>query len=121
MARGVSPRLRLLRLRCRRSSRRILSLSSAAWGQLAALIQRLHRLGVAPQIAEPGPAQWHAAAHALALLEFGLLAEPDQRPFAMALVTEDLCALLRHQQFGRGCAHAPVGQLVYLQPLDQRA
>ncbi len=84
-------------------------------------VHGLHRLGVAAQVAETGPAQRHAAAYALALVEFGLLAEPDQRPLAMALVAEDLCALLSDQQFRTGRAHAPAGQLVHIHPLYQRA
>ncbi|MNE30710.1 hypothetical protein D3C80_1242420 [compost metagenome] len=77
----------------------------------------LHLFRVAPQVAEPGPAHRHPAAHALALLEFGLLAEPDQRLLAIALVAENLRALLRDQQFGVGATHAPAGQLVDFHPL----
>ncbi|MNY09829.1 hypothetical protein D3C86_1427700 [compost metagenome] len=84
---------------------------------LSGLMHGLHLLRVAPQVAEPGPAHRHSTAHALALLEFGLLAEPDQRLFAIALVAENLRALLRDQQFGVGAAHAPAGQLVDFHPL----
>ena len=89
--------------------------------QAAALVQTLHRLGVAAQVAEPGPAQRHAATYALALVELGLLAEPDQRPLALALVAENLRTLLGDQKFGAGRAHAPAGQLVHIHPLHQRS
>src|SRR5690606_2432476 len=82
-----------------------------------ALVLLLHRERVALQVAEPGPADRNPAAHTLTALVGGLGAEPDQRLLAIALVAENLRALLRQQQLGLGGAYPPAGQLIEFQPL----
>ena len=72
----------------------------------------LHRLRVALQAAEPRPAHRHTAAHTLAALVGGLLAEPDKRRLVIFLVAEYLRALLADQQLAGSYACAPAGQFV---------
>ncbi|MNC53860.1 hypothetical protein D3C75_1033070 [compost metagenome] len=69
----------------------------AVGGCLFAVVHGLHGLGVALQVAEPRPAHRHTGAYRLALTEDGLVAQPQQRWLANALVAEDLRALLGDQ------------------------
>uniref|UniRef100_A0A1I8ABP5 TetR/AcrR family transcriptional regulator n=1 Tax=Steinernema glaseri TaxID=37863 RepID=A0A1I8ABP5_9BILA len=65
-------------------------------------------------VAEPGPAHRGTGAHRSALPEDRLIAEPQQRRLAHALVTEHLCALLGNQQLGARRGDTPAGKLAML-------
>ena len=52
------------------------------------VVLRLQRQRVAAEVAEPGPAHRHPAAHRLLALVGGLFAEPDQRRLLATLVTQ---------------------------------
>ena len=84
----------------------------------AAAILRLDLGGVAFQRAEPWPAHRDPAAQALAAPVFRLLAEPDQRRRVIALVAEQLRALLGDQQLRALVADSPAGQLADLLVFD---
>jgi hypothetical protein len=81
----------------------------------AAFVHALHLGRVAPQVAEPGPADRHATAHRRALPIAGLAAQPDHRLLAMGLIAQDLSALLGHQQFGVAGVYPPADQFIHHQ------
>ncbi len=81
-------------------------------GRLIALAHRFYAVRVAVEHTEPRPAHRHAGTDAFALFEHRLGVRPDQRLLALALVTEDMRALLGHLQFGAVVTDAPAVQLV---------
>ena len=81
-------------------------------GRLITLAHGFDALRVAVEHPEPRPAHRYASTNAFALLEHGLRVRPDQRLFALALVTEDMRTLLGHHQLGAVVADAPAVQLV---------
>src|SRR5690606_42022468 len=83
----------------------------------AAAVHRPHLLGLARQVAEPGPADRHAAAYRLTLGAGRPFAEPDPRAFALA-IAEHLCALFGDQHLRVTAADAPAGKLVHYDALD---
>src|SRR5690606_24974158 len=86
--------------------------------RLLQLIVRLHRLRIAPQIAEPGPANRHTTAHALPGSIGRVRAQPDQRWLLVLSVTEYLRTLLGHQQFAACNTNSPAGQLIQFHAFD---
>ncbi|MNE75370.1 hypothetical protein D3C80_1715220 [compost metagenome] len=81
----------------------------------------LHCLRIARQVAEPGPAHRYAGTHGFSLVEGGLVVRPDQRVFVVvALVTQDLRALLGDNQLGAAITDAPAIEIIELYQLDFR-